>query len=131
MHHLPPHLSPLGYHRAPDLSPLQHTASFDWLTYMFQFCSLNVPHPLLPLLCPQVCSLHLRLHCCPADRFHQDHFSRSRYSLLVAQMVKNLPAMKGTRVQSLVQEDPLQKGMVTHSSILAWRIPWMEELGRL
>ena len=46
-------------------------------------------------------------------------------------MVKNLPAMKGTRVQSLVQEDPLQKGMVTHSSILAWRISWTEELGGL
>ena len=46
-------------------------------------------------------------------------------------MVKNLPAMKGTQVQSLGQEDPLQKGMVTDSSILAWRIPWTEELGRL
>ena len=46
-------------------------------------------------------------------------------------MVKNLPAMKGTLVQSLGQEDPLQKGMVTDSSILAWRIPWTEELGRL
>ena len=42
---------------------------------------------------------------------------------LVAQMVKNLPAMQGTQVQSLGQEDPLEKGMATHSSILAWRIP--------
>ena len=42
---------------------------------------------------------------------------------LVAQMVKNLPAMKATRVQSLGQEDPLEEGMATHSSILAWRIP--------
>ena len=46
-------------------------------------------------------------------------------------MEKNLPAMKETRVQSLDQEDPLEKGMATHSSILAWRIPWTEELGGL
>ena len=42
---------------------------------------------------------------------------------LVAQMVKNLPAMRETRVRSLGQEDPLEKGMATHSSILAWRMP--------
>ena len=46
-------------------------------------------------------------------------------------MVKNLPAMQGTQVQSLGQEDPLEKGMATHSSILAWRIPWTEEPGGL
>ena len=48
--------------------------------------------------------------------------------------VKNLPANAGDlrdRVQSLVQEDPLEKGMATHSSILAWRIPWRDEPGRL
>ena len=45
---------------------------------------------------------------------------------LVAQMVKNLPAMRETGVQSLGQEDPLEKGMAIHSSILAWRIPWTE-----
>ena len=50
---------------------------------------------------------------------------------LVAQVVKNLPAMWETWVQSLGGEDPLEKLMVTHSSILAWRIPWTEELGRL
>ena len=49
----------------------------------------------------------------------------------MAQMVKNLPAMRETWVQSLSQEDPLEKGMATHSSILAWRIPWVEEPGRL
>ena len=49
------------------------------------------------------------------------------WASLVAQMVKNLPAMWETWVQSLGQEDPLEKGMVTHSSILAWRIPWTEE----
>ena len=46
-------------------------------------------------------------------------------------MVKNLPAMQETGVQSLGQEDPLEKGMATHSSILAWEIPWTEEPGRL
>ena len=50
---------------------------------------------------------------------------------LVAQTVKNLHAMQDTWVQSLGQEDPLEKGKVTHPSILAWRIPWTEELGRL
>ena len=48
---------------------------------------------------------------------------------LVAQMVKKLPEMWETRVSSLGQEDPLEKGMVTRSSILAWRIPWAEEPG--
>ena len=50
---------------------------------------------------------------------------------LVAQMVKRLPAMQETRVQSLGWEDLLEKEMATHSSILAWKIPWMEEPGRL
>ena len=49
----------------------------------------------------------------------------------MAQMVKNLPAMQETWVQSQGQEDPLEKGMATHSRILAWRIPWTEEPGRL
>ena len=49
----------------------------------------------------------------------------------MAQTVKNLLAMKETWVQSLGQEDLLEKGMATHSSILAWRIPWTEEPGRL
>ena len=45
----------------------------------------------------------------------------------VAQMVKNLPATRETWVRSLGQEDPLEKGLAIHSSILAWRIPWIEE----
>ena len=49
----------------------------------------------------------------------------------VAQMVKCLPALRETWVQSLGQEDPLEKEMATHSSILAWKIPYMEEPGRL
>ena len=49
----------------------------------------------------------------------------------MAQMVKNLPAMQETRIWSLGQEDPLKKGMATHSIIFAWRIPWTEEPGGL
>ena len=50
-----------------------------------------------------------------------------QWASLVAQIVKNLPAMQETQVQSLGQEDPLEKEMATHSSILAWRIPWTEK----
>ena len=50
---------------------------------------------------------------------------------MMAQMVKSLPAMQETQVQSLGQEDPLEKEMATHSSILAWKIPWTEESGGL
>ena len=56
---------------------------------------------------------------------------RDYWASLVTKMVKNLPAMQETQVQSLILEDPLEKGMATHSSILAWRIPWTEEPGRL
>ena len=54
-----------------------------------------------------------------------------QWTSLVAQLVKHLPTMQETRVQSLGREDPLEKEMATHSSILAWRIPWMEEPGGL
>ena len=67
------------------------------------------------------------------------YFSDENYSLaevfhrasLVAQMVKRLPAMQETWVQSLGREDPLEKGKAAHSRILAWRIPWTEEPGGL
>ena len=49
----------------------------------------------------------------------------------MSQTVKNLPAMQEIRVQSLGQEDPMEKEMTTHSSILAWEIPWTEEPGGL
>ena len=51
------------------------------------------------------------------------------WASLVSQTVKNLFAMQETRVRSLGQADPLEKGLATHSSILAWRIPWTEEPG--
>ena len=60
------------------------------------------------------------------DILHKDHGAS-----LVAQMVKHLLAMWETWVQSLGWEDPLEKDMATHSSTLAWRIPWMEEPGGL
>ena len=56
---------------------------------------------------------------------------KEKRSSLVAQTVKNLPAMWETPVPSLGREDPLEKGMAIHSSILAWRIPWTEEPGGL
>ena len=65
------------------------------------------------------------------------NFKRNTWELpllcasLVAQMVKNPPAMQETQIQSLGREDPLEKGMATYSSILAWRISWTEEPGRL
>ena len=46
-------------------------------------------------------------------------------------MVKNMPVMQETQVQSLGRKDPLEKGMTTHSSILAWEIPWTEDCGKL
>ena len=54
-----------------------------------------------------------------------------RDASLVAQMVKRLPTMQETRVQFLGREDLLEKEIATYSSILAWKIPWMEEPGRL
>ena len=57
-------------------------------------------------------------------------YSGASHSLIV-QSVKNLPTMQETQVQLLGQEDPLEKEMATHSSILAWRVPWTEEPGRL
>ena len=61
-------------------------------------------------------------------------FSQSEWFLtesLVAQTVKNLPAIQETQVRSLGWEDPLEKEMATHSSTLAWKIPWTEEAARL
>ena len=60
-----------------------------------------------------------------------DSITKLEWASLVAQMVKNLPAMQETWVQSLGQKDPLEKGMATQSSTLAWRIPWTEDPGLL
>ena len=58
-------------------------------------------------------------------------FSINAWASLVAQKVKHPPVMRETMIQSLSWEDPLEIGMATHSSILAWRIPWTEESGGL
>ena len=65
------------------------------------------------------------------DIFLSVFLSTMRRTSLVAWMVKNLPAMKETWVSSPDWEDPLEEGMITHSGILAWRIPWTEEPGGL
>ena len=67
----------------------------------------------------------------PSSFSYGDLTSALSITSMVAQVVKNLPAVQVTQVQSLGQEDPLEKGMATHSSILAWRIPKTEEPGRL
>ena len=68
---------------------------------------------------------------CSLIPFLTCYLSGNLWTSQVAQMVKNLPAVKETWVQSLGQEDPLKKEMATHSSVLAWRIPWTEEPGGL
>ena len=60
---------------------------------------------------------------------HKD--GQTKGASLVAQLVKNLTTMQETRVRSLGREDPLEKEMAVHSSTIAWKIPWTEELGRL
>ena len=84
--------------------------------------------PMLPAL--EVQNLNHRTREVPATLCLDRAFSLFTFKViisLVAQVVKNLPAMQETQVQSLGQEDPLVKGTATHSSILAWRIPWTEE----
>ena len=83
-----------------------------------------------------ICStlMYLLKHACSCCQVTQgvDFFvHRFRVFGVVVQTVKNLPSMWETWVQSLGWEDPLEKGMATHSSILAWRIPWTEEPGKL
>ena len=67
--------------------------------------------------------------------FFKNHFLQATFVKflfqLVVQMVKRLPAIQETRVRSLGWEDPLEEEMATHSSTLAWEIPWVEEPGRL
>ena len=86
-------------------------------------CPFNQGTPSLEL--PEVCKLNER-------PFKSGFWSLGLWGAsLGAQRVKNLPAMWETWVLSLGEEDPLEVGMATHSSILAWRIPWTEEAGGL
>ena len=105
--------------------------------------SLRIPNPYLLLgnpiaLAPPQGSCtsyqpaqELTLTTSPSGFFLFHLFFRKSWTSLVAQMVKCLPTMWKTQVQSLSQEDLLEKEMATHSSILAWKIPWTEEPGRL
>ena len=67
----------------------------------------------------------------PALQVGNEHYLHIMVPSLVAKTVKHLPAMWETRVRSLGLEDPLEKEMATHSSTLAWKIPWTKEPGRL
>ena len=71
-----------------------------------------------------LCPLATIVHIPPTHKRHSPHPSRVS---LVAQTVKNLYAMQETQLHSLGGEDPLEKGMTTHSNVLDWRIPWTEE----
>ena len=92
--------------------------------------------PLLPnlsFLPDFLVTLHKFTHLIDLEFINQINVNRLLYTRasLVVQRLKHLPAMWETQVRSLDWEDPLEKEMATHSSILAWRIPWMEGPGRL
>ena len=95
--------------------------------------SEEVYHRLLPVPCivgeKSLKNIHLGRK--PGTLFFVCLSAKFLRDSLVAQRLKCLPAMQETWVLSLGQEDPLEKEMATHSSILAWRIPWMEEPGGL
>ena len=79
-----------------------------------------------PPICNLICSLGDS-----NERLHLRITNVVDRAFLVAQLVKNPPTMQKTQVQSLSGEDPLEKEMAIHSSILAWKIPWTEEPGGL
>ena len=83
-------------------------------------------------LLQDISETHLSYKSLPYD-FFESFIINYTYvkASLVVHMVKNLPAMQETRVQSLGQEDPLEEGLATHSRIFAWRSPWPEEPGGL
>ena len=76
-------------------------------------------------------AMNIQVHVSFQIRAFFMYMPTSTVASLVAQRLKRLPAMRETWVRSLGQEDPLEKEMATHFSILAWRIPWMEEPGGL
>ena len=116
-------------------SPYVHTAFSFELWKVTVHCLILVT--VLFLLCSQWADLWKSALCFSFLLYYSIFFilcSDSGYYLgasLVAQMVKNLPVMQETWILSLCWEDPLEKEMATHSSILAWRIPWTEESGGL
>ena len=103
--------------------------------HCFSSWKCHLPHWLIAILSATVtnldrpCSLAKPLSLGTWFPWHSAAASAPCAASLVAQMVTNLPAMWDTWVPSLGQEDSLEKGMATHSSTLAWRIPWSEEPG--
>ena len=89
---------------------------------MYQYCTINEIKEASGSSCPQ------GTHVTAISDFYLS-LMLNIWAFLVAQTVKNPPAMQEARVWSLVCEDPLKKGIATHSSILAWRTPWTEEPG--
>ena len=92
-------------------------------------CHQGSPHLILMAILTKS-PMHLPLLLKPKD-YLGTPFTKMTRASLVAQRLKRLPPMREPRVQSLGREDPLSREMVTHSSILAWRIPWIEKPGRL
>ena len=109
------HFPPL-FHHAPHQEPatLRNDGSF---LHTLPYFSASTP-------------IHLQ-HCCQINSPLNHHICFLIGPSLVPLTVKNLPAMQETWIRSLGQEDPLEKGMATRSSTLAWRIPWTAEPGRL
>ena len=112
---------------APSASHSALTGSGSW---GWRLCPLELPKPglFLPFWSPKC---HFLREGFPNQLLHLLSCFSSLGASLAALRVKNLPAMKETQVQSLSWEDPLEKGVATHSSILVWRIPWTEEPGGL
>ena len=84
----------------------------------------------LGLLSPMT-SAYSAMRSVPESHLINDYQPLDQHLSLVGHVVKRLPAMRETQVRSLGWEDPLEKEMATHSSTLAWKIPWTEEPGRL
>ena len=107
--------------------PLCRSVRFESLAHTFKMDSLKPRVQLNPeILLSSVYQERLTLHPCSHSRVLE-----MSGASLIAQLVKNLPAMQDTWVRFLGWEDPLEKEMATHSSTLAWEIPWTEKPGRL
>ena len=100
------------------------------MPYLLHFRPQKKSHMTWNSLCPSLILLTSGHHSPKLDVYHP-HASYTFMGFPVAQRLKCLPAMQETWVRSLGQEDPLEKEMATHSTILAWRTPWMEEPGGL
>ena len=133
--HCPTSLAPFSF-----LSPLQESPPFGMHlhpTHFLQHHLSSLEEPITITSSERLFPDHLNQHSLSSalllnlSQFFSGFLHSMTPPIKEVQRVKNPPAMQETHVQSLAQEDPLEKGMATHSSILAWEIPWTEELGRL